>query len=61
MLALDDSAFARLCIGAMTITTCSPTAPSRIFFSNASPVGTPWMWMLAAGQHEDRTPTHGLC
>jgi hypothetical protein len=27
--------------------------------SNASPVGTPWMWTLAFGHHEDRTPTHG--
>jgi hypothetical protein len=25
----------------------------------ASPVGTPWLWTLAYGQHEDRTPTHG--
>jgi hypothetical protein len=25
----------------------------------AAPVGTPWMWTLAFGQHEDRTPTHG--
>jgi hypothetical protein len=25
----------------------------------ASPVGTPWMWTLAFGPHEDRTPTHG--
>ena len=24
-----------------------------------SPVGTPWMWTLAYGDHEDRTPTHG--
>jgi hypothetical protein len=24
-----------------------------------SPVGTPWMWTLAYGHHEDRTPTHG--
>jgi hypothetical protein len=32
----------------------------RIFKANASPVGTPWMWTLAFGQHhEDRTPTHG--
>jgi hypothetical protein len=21
--------------------------------------GTPWMWTLAFGHHEDRTPTHG--
>ncbi len=31
----------------------------RIFNSAASPVGTPWMWTLAFGHHEDRTPTHG--
>jgi hypothetical protein len=24
-----------------------------------APVGTPWMWTLLFGQHEDRTPTHG--
>jgi hypothetical protein len=22
-------------------------------------VGQPWMWTLAFGHHEDRTPTHG--
>jgi hypothetical protein len=31
----------------------------RIFKVNASPVGSPWMWTLAFGHHEDRTPTHG--
>jgi hypothetical protein len=31
----------------------------RIFEANAAPVGTPWMWTLAFGHHEDRTPTHG--
>jgi hypothetical protein len=31
----------------------------RIFRVNAAPVGTPWMWTLAFGHHEDRTPTHG--
>ena len=31
----------------------------RIFKVNATPVGTPWMWTLAFGQHEDRSPTHG--
>jgi hypothetical protein len=31
----------------------------RIFKVHAAPVGTPWMWTLAFGQHEDRTPTHG--
>jgi hypothetical protein len=31
----------------------------RIFNSAASPVGSPWMWTLAYGQHEGRTPTRG--
>jgi hypothetical protein len=31
----------------------------RIFKVHAAPVGTPWMWTLAFGHHEDRTPTHG--
>jgi len=31
----------------------------RIFKANAAPVGKPWMWTLAFGHHEDRTPTHG--
>jgi hypothetical protein len=31
----------------------------RIFKANASPVGSPWMWTLAFGHHEDRSPTHG--
>jgi len=31
----------------------------RIFNAAASPVGTPWMWTLAFGHHEVRTPTHG--
>ena len=30
----------------------------RIFNAAASP-GTPWMWTLAFGHHEDRIPTHG--
>ena len=25
----------------------------------AAPLGTPWMWTLGFGHHEDRTPTHG--
>src|ERR1700730_11592932 len=29
-----------------------------IFKVHAAPVGTPWMWTLAFGHHEDRTPTH---
>jgi hypothetical protein len=35
------------------------TVVGRIFKANAAPVGTPWMWTLACGRHEDRTPTHG--
>jgi hypothetical protein len=31
----------------------------RLFKVNAAPVGMPWMWTLAFGYHEDRTPTHG--
>jgi hypothetical protein len=31
----------------------------RSFKANAAPVGSPWMWTLAFGHHEDRTPTHG--
>jgi hypothetical protein len=31
----------------------------RIMKVAASPVGMAWMWTLAIGYHEDRTPTHG--
>jgi hypothetical protein len=31
----------------------------RIFKANAAPVGASWMWTLAFGRHEDRTPAHG--
>jgi hypothetical protein len=31
----------------------------RIFKVHAAPEGTPWMWTLAFGHHEDRTPTLG--
>jgi hypothetical protein len=31
----------------------------RILKIHAAPVGSPWMWTLAFGHHEDRTPTHG--
>jgi hypothetical protein len=34
-------------------------AVGRIMKAAAAPVGTSWMWMLAFGHHEDRTPTHG--
>ena len=32
----------------------------RILKVHAAPVGSPWMWRLAFGQHEHRTPTHGV-
>jgi len=31
----------------------------RVFKVHSAPVGTPWMWTLAYGHHEDRWPTHG--
>jgi hypothetical protein len=31
----------------------------RIMKAAAAPVGTPWMWTLSFGHHEDRIPTHG--
>ena len=31
----------------------------RIMKAAAVPVGHSWMWTLAFGYHEDRTPTHG--
>jgi hypothetical protein len=31
----------------------------RILKVHAAPVGTPWMWALALGHHEDRKPRHG--
>lgn len=31
----------------------------RIFRATTAPAGTSWLWTLAYGQHEDRTPTHG--
>jgi hypothetical protein len=31
----------------------------RILRAAAAPVDAPWLWTLAFGHHEDRTPTHG--
>lgn len=31
----------------------------RSFKAKAAPVGTPWMWTLAFGQENGRSPTHG--
>ena len=46
----DDDDFDVLCNGEVV---------GRISKANASPVGASWMWTLAFGHHEDRTPTHG--
>jgi hypothetical protein len=35
------------------------TVVGRIFKADAAPAATPWMWTLAFGHHQDRTPTHG--
>jgi hypothetical protein len=32
----------------------------RILKVHAAPVGSPWMWTLAFGHHEDRTPMHAM-
>ena len=31
----------------------------RILKAAAVPIGTPWLWTLAFGHHEDRTPIYG--
>jgi hypothetical protein len=31
----------------------------RILKAAAAPIGTPWLWTLAFGHHEDRTPIYG--
>jgi hypothetical protein len=38
---------------------CEGEVVGRIMKAAAAPVGTPWLWTLAYGHHEDRTPTHG--
>ena len=38
---------------------CGGDVVGRIFLSQAAPQDRQWMWTLAYGQHEDRTPTHG--
>jgi hypothetical protein len=32
------------------------TVVGSIYKGHAAPVGSPWIWMLAFGHHEDRTP-----
>ena len=31
----------------------------RVMKAAAAPVGTPWLWTLAYGHHEDRSPIYG--
>jgi hypothetical protein len=38
---------------------CDRAVVGRILKSAAAPVGTPWMWTLGYGHHEDRTPICG--
>ena len=38
---------------------CKGVVVGRIMQAGAVPVGMSWMWSLAFGHHEDRTPTHG--
>jgi hypothetical protein len=38
---------------------CEGAAVGRVIKAAAAPVGTPWLWTLTYGHHEDRTLTHG--
>jgi hypothetical protein len=38
---------------------CESEVVGRIMKASAAPVGQPWLWTLAYGYHEDRTPLHG--
>jgi hypothetical protein len=38
---------------------CDGVVVGRIMKTAAAPVGEPWLWTLAFGQHEDRWLTHG--
>jgi hypothetical protein len=38
---------------------CKGAVVGRVFLSPAVPQDRRWMWTLAHGCHEDRTPTHG--
>jgi hypothetical protein len=38
---------------------CDGVVVGRIMKAAAVPIGMWWMWTLAYGYHEDRTPTHG--
>ena len=38
---------------------CNGVVVGRIMQAAAVPVGMSWMWTLAFGHHDDRTPAHG--
>jgi hypothetical protein len=38
---------------------CDGIVVGRSMKAAAVPVGLSWMWTLAFGHHEDRSPTHG--
>ena len=38
---------------------CDDKVVGRIMKAAAAPVGSPWLWRLAYGHHEDRTPIFG--
>ena len=38
---------------------CEDEVVGRITKATAAPVGTPWMWSLGYGHHEDRSPIYG--
>ena len=38
---------------------CKGAVVGPVFLSPAAPQDRQWMWMLAYGCHEDRTPTRG--
>src|SRR5262245_20102658 len=38
---------------------CQGAVVGQVFLSPGAPADKPWMWTLANGYREDRTPTHG--
>jgi hypothetical protein len=56
---LASAAAERVVAGGKPIEVARVKITGRIFKANGAPVGSPWMWTLGFGYHEDRTPTHG--
>jgi hypothetical protein len=38
---------------------CEGAVVGRIMKAAAAPAGQPWLWTLAYGHHQDRTPIYG--